>query len=42
LTFYLGGKSVSPNISGRQGLPLLPVANNGSLLITRDLHIMTR
>jgi hypothetical protein len=34
LVFFLGGKSVSPNISGAQGLPLMPVANNGSFLIT--------
>jgi hypothetical protein len=34
LTYYFGSKSVSPNVSGRKGLPLLPVANNGSFLIT--------
>ncbi len=34
LTWFFGGKSVSPSVSGRQGLPLLPVANNGSFLIT--------
>lgn len=30
----LGRKAVNPTISGRAGLPLLPVANNGSFLIT--------
>ncbi|HEY2893013.1 MAG TPA: DUF6666 family protein [Pirellulales bacterium] len=34
LAYYLGGKAISPNVSGQRGLPLLPVANNGSLLIT--------
>ncbi|MEX0678187.1 MAG: DUF6666 family protein [Pirellulales bacterium] len=34
VTWYFGGKAVSPTISGRKGLPLLPVANNGSFLIT--------
>jgi hypothetical protein len=34
LTYYFGGKAASPNVSGPQGLPLLPVANNGSFLIT--------
>jgi hypothetical protein len=34
IVFYLGGKSVSPTVAGNPGLPLLPVANNGSFLIT--------
>jgi hypothetical protein len=34
LSYFLGGKAVSPSVSGAQGLPLLPVANNGSFLIT--------
>jgi len=34
LAYYLGGKAISPTVSGQRGLPLLPVANNGSLLIT--------
>jgi hypothetical protein len=34
LTYYFGAKSVSPTVSGRQGLPLIPVANNGTMLIT--------
>ena len=34
LAYSFGGKAVARNISGQQGLPLLPVANNGSLLIT--------
>lgn len=34
LQVSLGGKSVSSTVSGHQGLPLLPVANNGSFLIT--------
>ncbi len=34
LTYYLGGKSVSPSVSGPQGLPLMPVANNQYLFIT--------
>ena len=34
LVMYLGGKAVSPTVSGYKGLPLLPVANNGSMLIT--------
>lgn len=34
LAYSFGGKSVSPTVSGQKGLPLLPVANNGSLLIT--------
>ena len=34
LAYSFGGKSVSPTVSGWKGLPLLPVANNGSLLIT--------
>jgi hypothetical protein len=34
LMWSWGGKAVSPTVSGQKGLPLLPVANNGSLLIT--------
>jgi hypothetical protein len=34
LVYYLGGKAVSPTVSGRKGLPLLPVANNGTFLLT--------
>jgi hypothetical protein len=34
IVIYLGGKSESPNVAGNAGLPLLPVANNGSFLIT--------
>jgi hypothetical protein len=34
LVYSWGGKAVSPTVSGRKGLPLLPVANNGSFLIT--------
>jgi hypothetical protein len=32
LVYSFGGKAVSPSVSGPQGLPLIPVANNGSLL----------
>ena len=34
MVFYLGKKAVSRTVSGIQGMPLLPVANNGSFLIT--------
>lgn len=34
LMYSWGGKAVSPSVSGQKGLPLLPVVNNGSLLIT--------
>ncbi len=34
MVFYLGKKAVSRTVSGNQGMPLLPVANNGSFLIT--------
>ena len=34
LVFYLGRNAVSRNVSGNRGMPLLPVANNGSFLIT--------
>jgi len=34
LMFSFGGKAFSKNISGQQGLPLLSVANNGSLMLT--------
>lgn len=34
LMYTFGGKAVSDTVSGQAGLPLLPVANNGSFLIT--------
>ncbi len=34
LVFFTGGKAFSRTVSGPKGLPLLPVANNGSFLIT--------
>lgn len=34
LVYYLGGKAVNKTVSGNKGLALLPVANNGSFLIT--------
>ena len=34
LVFSLGAKAQSATVSGNRGLPLLPVANNGSFLIT--------
>ena len=34
LVYSLGGKSFRPSVSGPQGLPLIPVANNGTFLIT--------
>lgn len=34
LMYSFGCKAFSPSVSGPQGLPLLPVANNGSFLIT--------
>ena len=34
LVYYLGGKAVNSTVSGNKGMPLLPVASNGSLLIT--------
>jgi hypothetical protein len=34
LVYYMGGKAVNRTVSGNQGLALLPVANNGSFLIT--------
>lgn len=34
LVLYLGKNAVSRTVSGNQGMPLLPVANNGSFLIT--------
>jgi hypothetical protein len=34
LTYFIGGKAVSPSVTGQRGLPLLDVANNGSFLIT--------
>ena len=34
MVFHLGKKAVSRTVSGNQGIPLLPVANNGSFLIT--------
>ncbi|MCE9548572.1 MAG: hypothetical protein K8T25_24110 [Planctomycetia bacterium] len=35
LSYTLGAKSVADTVSGQPGLPLLPVANNGSFLITQ-------
>jgi hypothetical protein len=34
LAYYFGGKAQSPTVTGRKGLPLLDVANNGSFLVT--------
>jgi len=34
LSYSFGGKAVSPSVSGPQGMPLMPVANNGSFLVT--------
>ena len=34
LQYSFGGKAYSSTVSGQQGLPLLPVANNGSFMIT--------
>lgn len=34
LIYSFGGKASSPNISGHQGLALMPVANNNNFLIT--------
>jgi hypothetical protein len=34
LVYSLGGKAVRSSVSGPQGLPLMPVANNGNFLIT--------
>lgn len=34
LMYSFGGKAVADTVSGQAGLPLMPVANNGSLLIT--------
>ncbi len=34
LSYSFGGKADNRSVSGRQGLPLMPVANNGSFLIT--------
>jgi hypothetical protein len=34
LVFSFGGKAATENVSGYAGLPLLPVADNGSFLIT--------
>ena len=34
LAYYFGGKAVNKSVTGRKGLPLLNVANNGSFLIT--------
>ncbi|MDA1053794.1 MAG: hypothetical protein O3C40_25375 [Planctomycetota bacterium] len=34
LVYYMGAKAVNSTVSGNKGLALLPVANNGSLLIT--------
>lgn len=34
MVLFLGRKAVAPDVSGQQGLPLLPVADNGSFLLT--------
>lgn len=34
LVYYFGGKAVSPSVTGHRGLPLLPVATNGTFLVT--------
>jgi hypothetical protein len=34
VAYFFGGKAASPSVTGQRGLPLLDVANNGSLLIT--------
>lgn len=34
LAYYLGGKAVSPSVTGQKGLPLFDVANNSSFLVT--------
>ncbi|MFO1063261.1 MAG: DUF6666 family protein [Pirellulales bacterium] len=34
LVYSFGGKGLNKNISGNAGMPLLPVANNGNMLIT--------
>lgn len=34
VVFFSGGKAVSPDVAGNEGLPLLPLANNSSLLVT--------
>ncbi len=34
LQYSFGGKAASSTVSGHKGMPLLPVANNGSFLIT--------
>lgn len=34
LAHYFGGNAAAPTVSGYKNLPLLPVANNGSFLIT--------
>jgi hypothetical protein len=34
LSYYFGGNAASSSVTGNRGLPLLPVANNGSFLIT--------
>lgn len=34
VAYYIGGKAVSPSVTGQRGLPLLDVANNSTFLIT--------
>jgi len=34
LTYYFGGNAASASVTGNKGTPLLPVANNGSFLVT--------
>ena len=38
LSFSFGRKSVSRNISGDCGMPLLPVANNGTFMVDGDIN----
>jgi hypothetical protein len=34
ICYFLGGKAISPTVTGQKGLPLFDVANNSSFLIT--------
>lgn len=34
ICYYIGGKAISPTVTGQQGLPLFDVASNSSFLIT--------
>ncbi len=37
IMFYRGGKAISPTVSGISGLPLLPVADNGTFSYQADM-----